>query len=63
MKVSNVTSKSSQIATFLVVMSGRVVDRDGDSTIESFEIYSLCVGLVEPYTIWVVSSFGLDPPD
>jgi hypothetical protein len=41
-------------------MSGRVVDRGGDSTVESFAIHPPCVGLVEPYTIWVVSSFGLD---
>jgi hypothetical protein len=43
-------------------MPGRVVDRGGDSTIESFVVHPLCIGLVEPYTIWVVSSFGLDPP-
>jgi hypothetical protein len=45
-------------------MSGCVVDRGGDSTIESFVVHppSLCIRLVEPYTIWVVSSFGLDPP-
>jgi hypothetical protein len=43
-------------------MSGPVVDRGGDSTIESFEVHPPCIGLVEPYTIWVVSSFGLDPP-
>jgi hypothetical protein len=42
-------------------MSGRVVDRGGDSTIESFTVPP-CVRLVEPYTVWVVSSFGLDPP-
>jgi hypothetical protein len=43
-------------------MPGRVVDRGGDSTIESFIVHPPCIGLVEPYTIWVVSSFGLDPP-
>jgi hypothetical protein len=43
-------------------MSGRVVDRGGDNTIESFIVHPLYIGLVEPYTIWVVSSFGLDPP-
>jgi hypothetical protein len=43
-------------------MSGRVVDRGGDSTIESFIVHPPCIGLVEPYTVWVVSSFGLDPP-
>jgi hypothetical protein len=43
-------------------MSGRVVDRGGDSTIESFAVHFLCIGLEEPYTVWVVSSFGLDPP-
>jgi hypothetical protein len=43
-------------------MSSRVVDRGGDSTIESFAVHPPCIGLVEPYTIWVVSSFGLDPP-
>jgi hypothetical protein len=42
-------------------MSGRVVDRGGDSTIESFTVHSPCIGLVEPYTVWVVSSFSLDP--
>jgi hypothetical protein len=43
-------------------MPGRVVDRGGDNTIESFTVHPLCIGLVEPYTVWVVSSFGLDPP-
>jgi hypothetical protein len=43
-------------------MPGRVVDRGGDSTIESFAVHPPCIGLVEPYTVWVVSSFGLDPP-
>lgn len=43
-------------------MPGRVVDRGGDSTIESFVVHPPCIGLVEPYTVWVVSSFGLDPP-
>jgi hypothetical protein len=43
-------------------MPGHVVDRGGDSTIESFAVYPPCIALVEPYTIWVVSSFGLDPP-
>jgi hypothetical protein len=43
-------------------MSGRVVDRGGDNTIESFAVQPPCIGLVEPYTVWVVSSFGLDPP-
>jgi hypothetical protein len=43
-------------------MSGRVVDHGGDNTIESFVVHPLCIGLVEPYTVWVVSSFGLDPP-
>jgi hypothetical protein len=43
-------------------MSGRVVDCGGDSTIESFVVHPLCIGLVEPYTVWVVSSFDLDPP-
>jgi hypothetical protein len=43
-------------------MSGRVVDRGGDRTIESFVVHPLCIGLVEPYTIWDVSSFGLDLP-
>jgi hypothetical protein len=43
-------------------MPGRVVDRGGDSTIESFAVHPSCIGLVEPYTIWVVASFGLDPP-
>jgi hypothetical protein len=44
-------------------MSGRMADRGSDSTIESFAIHPPCVGLVEPYTICVVSCFGLDPPD
>jgi hypothetical protein len=43
-------------------MSGRVVDRGCHNTIESFVVHPPCIGLVEPYTIWVVSSFGLDPP-
>jgi hypothetical protein len=43
-------------------MSGRVVDRGSDNTIESFAVHSPCIGLVELYTVWVVSSFGLDPP-
>jgi hypothetical protein len=42
-------------------MSGRVVDRGGDNTIESFAVHPSCTGLVEPYIVWVVSSFGLDP--
>jgi hypothetical protein len=42
--------------------SGRVVDRGGDNAIESFVVQPLCIGLVEPYIVWVVSSFGLDPP-
>jgi hypothetical protein len=43
-------------------MPGRVVDHGGDSTIESFAVHPPCIGLVEPYTVWVISSFGLDPP-
>jgi hypothetical protein len=43
-------------------MLGRVVDRGGDITIESFVVHPPCIGLVEPYTVWVVSSFSLDPP-
>jgi hypothetical protein len=44
-------------------MSGRVVDCGSDNTIESFAVHPPpCIGLVEPYTVWVVSSFGLDPP-
>jgi hypothetical protein len=43
-------------------MSGHVVDRGGDNTIESFAVHPPCIGLVEPYTVWVVSSFVLDPP-
>jgi hypothetical protein len=35
-------------------MSGRVVDRGGDNTIESFAVHSPCKGLLEPYTVWVV---------
>jgi hypothetical protein len=41
-------------------MTGRVVDRGGDSTIESFAVHPPCIGLVEPYTILVVSLFLLD---
>jgi hypothetical protein len=43
-------------------MSGLALDRGGDSTIESFAVHPPCIGLVEPYTICVVSSLGLDPP-
>jgi hypothetical protein len=45
-------------------MLGRVVDHGGDSTIVSFVVHPppSCIGLVEPYTVWVVSSFSLDPP-
>jgi hypothetical protein len=43
-------------------MPGRVVDRGGNSTIESFVVHPPCIGQVEPYSIWVVSSFVLDPP-
>jgi hypothetical protein len=43
-------------------MSGHVVDRGGDNTIESFAVHPPCIGIVEPYTVWVVSSFILDPP-
>jgi hypothetical protein len=50
------------LSTIAPYMSGRVVDRVGDNTIESFVVHSPCIGLVEPYTVWVVSSFGLDPP-
>jgi hypothetical protein len=44
-------------------MPGRVVDCGGDNTIESFAIHPQCVGLVEPYTIWVASSLRLNPLD
>jgi hypothetical protein len=50
------------LSTIAPYMSGRVVDRGGDSTIESFVVHPLCIGLVEPYTVLVVSSFILDPP-
>jgi hypothetical protein len=50
------------LSTIAPYMSGRVVYRGGDSTIKSFAVHPLCIGLVEPYTVWVVSSFGLDPP-
>jgi hypothetical protein len=43
-------------------MPGRVVDHGGDITIKSFAVHPPCIGLVEPYAVWVVSSFGLDPP-
>jgi hypothetical protein len=32
-------------------MLGRVVDRGGDNTIESFVVHPPCIGLVEPYTV------------
>jgi hypothetical protein len=44
-------------------MSGHVEDHGGDSTIESFVVHPPCIGLVEPYTIWVVTSFDLDLPE
>jgi hypothetical protein len=50
------------LSTIAPYMLGRVVDRGGDNTIESFAVHPPCIGLVEPYTVWVVSSFGLDPP-
>jgi hypothetical protein len=43
-------------------MSGRVVDRGGDNTIDSFAVHPPYIGLVETYTVWVVLSFGLYPP-
>jgi hypothetical protein len=43
-------------------MPDRVVDRVGDNTIKSFAVHPSCIGLVEPYTVCVVSSFGFDPP-
>jgi hypothetical protein len=43
-------------------MPGRVVDRGCVSTIESFVVHPPCIGLVDPYTVSVVSSFGIDPP-
>jgi hypothetical protein len=43
-------------------MLGHVVDRGGDNTNESFAVHPPCIGLVEPYTVWVISSFDLDPP-
>jgi hypothetical protein len=43
-------------------MPGRVVDRGGDNTIESFIVHPPCIGLVEPYIVCVVPSFSLDPP-
>jgi hypothetical protein len=42
-------------------MPDLVEDRGGDNTIESFVVLPLCI-VVEPCTVWVVSSFGLDPP-
>jgi hypothetical protein len=50
------------LSTIAPYISGRVVDHGGDNTIESFTVHPSCIGLVEPYTVWVVSSFGLDPP-
>jgi hypothetical protein len=43
-------------------MLGCVVDRGGDNTIESFAVHPSYIGQVEPYIVWVVSNFGLDPP-
>jgi hypothetical protein len=48
--------------TIAPYMLGHVVDRGADSTIESFTVHPPCIGLVEPYNVCVVSSFGLDPP-
>jgi hypothetical protein len=50
------------LSTIAPYMLDRVVDRGGDSTIESFVVHPPCIGLVEPYIVWVVSSFGFDPP-
>jgi hypothetical protein len=50
------------LAAIAPYMLGRVEDRGGDKTIESFVVHTPCIGLVEPYTVWVVLSFGLDPP-
>jgi hypothetical protein len=49
------------LSTIAPYMSGRVVDHGGDNTIESFTVQPPCIGLVEPYTIWVVLCFSLDP--
>jgi hypothetical protein len=49
------------LSVIVPYMSGRVVDRGGDSTIESFVVHPLCIGLLEPYSVWVVPCFGLDP--
>jgi hypothetical protein len=32
-------------------MSGHVVDRGGDNTIESFAVHPPCIGLVETYCL------------
>jgi hypothetical protein len=50
------------LSVIVPYMSGHVVDRGGDNTVESFAIHPPCIELVEPYIVWVVSSFGLDPP-
>jgi hypothetical protein len=64
--VNNKNSVSAVLNLYLPAiapyMLGRVVDRGGDNTIESFTIHPSWIGLVEPYPVWVVSSFGLDPP-
>jgi hypothetical protein len=49
------------LSTIAPYMPGRVVDHGGDNTIESFVVHPPYIGLVE-YTVWVVSSFRLDPP-
>ena len=48
----------SYLPAFAPYMSGRVVDRGGDSTIESFAIHSPYIGLVDDI-IRIVLSFGL----
>jgi hypothetical protein len=50
------------LSTIAPYTPGRVEDFGGNNTIESFVVYPPCIGLVEPYTVWVVSVFGLDPP-
>jgi hypothetical protein len=49
------------LSAFAPYMPGRVVDHGGDNTLESFAVHPLNIGLVQPYIVWVVSSFGLDP--
>jgi hypothetical protein len=60
--VNGKDSVSVVLILYLYAIAPYMRDRGGDSTIESFAVHPLCIGLVEPYTVWVVSSFSLDHP-